>query len=328
MTTMSSTAAAPQDLSELSFYPIQYPELLELRDRQQNVHWTAKIIDYRGDRTAWDTLDHHTREYIKFLLFLFAQLDGIVNENLIRHFKEETSFIKECKYFYAIQEEIETIHNETYSLLIMAFVRDIEEQKRGLNSIAHFPSIRAIADWSFRWMDPSLPLTERIIAFACIEGIIFSSAFAGIYWIKRRNILHGLTIANEYIARDEAIHTEFAIALYHLLTSKINRFPLLSDVRVTEIIRSAVDVTEQFTRHAMGLSLVGLDADEMMQYVHCTADRLASSLGTPSIYQAANPFHWMKVIGLPNKSNFFERKVTVYTKEKTSDFTFDLDTPF
>jgi len=316
------------DSQRYAFFPIRFQNLLEYRDQQMNVFWSAKEVDFRGDRNAWDELDENTKQYIKFLLFLFAQLDGIVNENLVENFKKETSFCKECSMFYAIQEAIEWVHNETYSLLIKAFIRDPAEQEKGLNSIMHYPAIAAIADWCFEWMCKEKPLTERIIAFACVEGIIFSSAFAGIYWIKRKNTLHGLTKANEWIARDEAIHTEFAIALYHTLTTTLQREAPLSQKRITAIIKSAVSVTEAFTRNAMQLDLVALSADEMVEYVKCTADRLSAALGFEAIYSAKNPFEWMKVISLPNKTNFFESKVSEYTRQTTLDYEFDLSTPF
>jgi ribonucleotide reductase beta subunit family protein with ferritin-like domain len=275
-------------------------------------------------------LDVDTQTYIKFLLFLFAQLDGIVNENLVENFKEETAkYAKECSMFYAIQEAMEWGHNETYSMLIAAFIRDPEERQRGLNSIANFPSIRKVAEWAYMWMDPRRPLLERVIAFTCIEGVIFSSAFAGIYWIKRRNILHGLTKANEWIARDEAIHTRFGVSLYrHITEIWETEAGKPSETIVHNIIRSAVETCEEFTRDAMNVQLVGLVADDMVLYVKCTADRLSTALGYRPIYYANNPFDWMVVISIPNKSNFFETKVSEYAREGEGEFKFDRGVAF
>lgn len=320
----------PRDFTELAFLPIKNPYLEKLYQEQKNVFWGANEIDYTHDREHWDRLDEPSRQYIKFLLYLFAQLDGIVNENLTENFKRETSvFAKECSMFYAIQEAQEWGHNETYSLLIKAFIRDPEEQSRGLNSIQHYPAIKKIADWSFAYMDSSIPLLERIIAFTCIEGVIFSSAFAGIYWIKRRNVLQGLVKANEWIARDEAIHTKFGIALYHHITSVWQKIPALAEKDVHRIIKSAVDTTAEFTRTAMNCNLVGLNAEDMVKYVECTADRLCTSLGYSPIYSASNPFDWMLIIALPNKVNFFEAKVSEYAREQgDGGFVFDLNTPF
>jgi ribonucleoside-diphosphate reductase subunit M2 len=316
------------DSSRYSFFPIKYHILESFYQKQKSIFWTAQEIDYIGDRGDWDNLDTDTRDFIKFILLFFAQADGIINENLIENFKKETSCYKEARYFYAAQEFMEVGHNETYSMLIEAFIRDPEEKHKAFNAIKYYPSIKKIADWMFEWMDNSIPLPERVIAFACIEGMLFSSAFAAIYWIKRKNILHGLCKANEFIARDEALHTEFAVALYHVLTDIDRKFEPVSEVRVHEIIKSALKVAEDFTRDALKVELVGMNADDMVDYVKCTADRLSESLGYNKIYKVENPFDWMLVIGLPNKSNFFETTVSEYSHQCKSEFEFDLDTDF
>lgn len=319
------------DLTRFAFLPVENPGLEKYYHEQKSLMWVATDIDFSTDRQDWYKLDDKTKEYIKFLLSLFAQLDGLVNENLVRNFKEETrDLAKECGWFYAYQEAIECTHNETYSGLIKAFIGDPEEQLRCLNSIKNFPSIRKIAEWSAKYMDRSYSLLERLVAFASIEGIIFSSAFAGIYWIKRKNILHGLTQANSWIARDEGLHTRFAIALYQHIVSIWRKFPPLSTNQVHRVIRSAVEVTEDFTRNAMRTDLVGLNADDMVKYVQRSADVLSESLGYPPIYGVQSPFDWMAIISLPNKTNFFESKVSEYAKEKVTEegFVFDLDAPF
>ena len=321
------------DLTHYAFFPLQHPELYQYYAKQKSVFWVAEEIDYVTDRSDWDRLDEKTKEYVRFLLFLFAQLDGIVNENLVDNLKKETSFSKECSMFYSLQETIEWTHNETYSNLIMALIRDPEEQRRGLNSIQHYPEIKAIAAWAFRWMTSDIPLLQRLIAFACIEGIVFSSAFAGIYWIKKKNVLRGLTQANEWIARDENYHTEFPVALYHVLTSgRLLRngewLQALEQRDVHAIISSAVEVTESFTRGAMRNELVGLSSDDMVAYVKSTADHLSRALGYEAIYKIPNPLDWMVIISLPNKTNFFEKTVTEYARHTESDFTFDLDADF
>lgn len=321
-----------KDLTRLAFLPIENPGLEKYYQEQKNVFWTTQEISFAGEREQFESLDENTKQYVKQIIFLFAQLDGIINENLVSRFKVETSALaKECSMVYAIFEAMEWGHNETYSAIIKVYIRDPEEQRKGLNAIAHFPAIRRIAEWAFKWMESSAPLEDRLIAFACIEGIIFSSAFAGIYWLKRRNILHGLCKANEWIARDEAIHTRFAVALYHHITSiwKDERsIDPLPTQKVHDIIKSAVGVAEIFTREAMKVDLVGIDADEMVDYVKCTADSLCASLGYPTIYNTTNPFDWMAIISLPNKTNFFESRVTEYSRESGTGedgFVFDLD---
>lgn len=320
-----------RDLTRLAFLPVSDPALDELYQSQNNMHWTAHEIDYSGDRSQFARLDENTQRYTKFILFLFAQLDGIVIENLVENFTRETGRLsKDAANFYAIQQAMEVVHNNTYSLLIKTLIQDPEEQIIGLNSIKHYPSIEKIAMWSFQYMNPETrSLLERVVAFVCIEGIIFSSAFAGIYWLKRKNILPALCKANEFIARDEALHTLFGISLMHHITEKWMLHPRLEENRVHAIIGSAVEVTEDFTRNAMNCHLVGINADEMVAYVKCTADTICKSLGYNPIYRLQNPLDWMAVISLPNKVNFFEGKVSEYSKEGGEEvFEFDLETPF
>lgn len=319
------------DCFQYSFLPIKRIKLEAFYQRQKAVVWTPQEIDYSRDRSDWDNLDEGTKTFIKFILFFFAQADGIVNENLITHFKKETSFFKEATFFYSAQEYIETIHNETYSILIETFIRDRQEKLKGYNAIQHYPSIKKIADWIFEWMNSERPLVERVIAFACVEGIFFSSAFAAIYWIKRRNVLQGLCKANEWIARDEALHTEFAVELYHELTGADKpRFSRLPEDTIHSIIKSAVSVSENFVHDALQVDLIGMNADDMVNYVKCTGDVLSMSFGYNPIYEIDNPFTWMSVISLPNRTNFFEGKVSEYAKPAgdTHDTDFDLDTDF
>ena len=304
--------------NKYSFLPIAYEGLEHFYQTQKNVFWTPAEIDFSNDRNDWDNLDDSTKTYIKFLLFLFAQLDGIVNENLVNNFKKETSeFCKEIGFFYAIQEAVEVIHNETYSIMIKTFIRDLKEQNEGLNSIEHYPEIKKIAEWAFEWMDSSKPLGERIIAFMCIEGIIFSSAFAGIYWLKRifPGKLNGLIKANEWIARDEGLHVRFGLEMYKT-SLKHSWIKPVSQTQVKSIIKSAVEVTEYFTRNAMKVHLVGLTSDSMVQYVYSVADYWCNKLIHKKIYNVDNPFDWMLTISLVNKSNFFEVKVTEYARQK------------
>ena len=316
--------AEGEEFERYAFHPIQFQGLINYYYTLRDLQWTPKELDYRSDRNDWDNrVDAPTKEYVKFILFLFAQLDGLINANLVERFKKDTSKYKECSAFYSAQEYNETIHNETYSLLIQTLITDPDEQRKGLNAIAHYPEIRKIADWALRWMQSDRPLLERLVAFACIEGIIFTSAFAGIYWIKRMNILQCVTKANEWIARDEAIHTEWAVALLHTLVDITHEEKALSKETVYEIVGSAVDVASEFTRSAMRLELVGLDADEMIQYIQCTADRLIASIGFEEKYKVTNPFEWMVVIALPNKTNFFESKVSEYAKQIQSDIDYE-----
>ena len=310
-------------MTKYSYFPVEHPSLEKFYQTQKSMFWVAQDIPYASDRADWARLDKPTKRYIKFVIFFFAQFDGIVIENLVEHFKKDTSFLKDAKNFYAAQEFMEVIHNETYSNLIVTYIVDEQKRAKAFNAIKNYPSIGKIADWVLRWMNSDSPLLERVIAFACLEGIFFSSAFASIYWIKRRNILKALCKANEFIARDEALHTEFAFELYKVLVST-GKYKALSDSRIKEIISDSVDVIEDFTRNALRVDLIDMNADDMVQYIKCTADSLSTSFGSGKIYKTKNPFDWMAVLGLSNKSNFFETTVSEYGTQSVADFTWDL----
>lgn len=311
------------DFSQLAFYPINKHNLNEIFKRQRNVLWAPQEIDHKGDRKDWDDLDEGTRIFLTFVLCFFAQMDGLINENLIENFKRETSFYKEAKYFYTLQEYVELVHNETYSNLIEAFIRDPEEKKKAFNAIHHYPAIQGIAKLIEKWMDNSRPLMERIIAFACVEGIMFQSAFAAIYWVKKRNILSALCLANEWIARDEGMHTQFALELYRTIVQD-GLFPAVSQERIHTIVNEFVEAAHVFNADALKVEMIGMNLKDMMGYVKCTADTLMAGFGAEKLYNVENKFgEMMAVIGLPNKSNFFEKTVTEYGKEDNVDFTFE-----
>jgi ribonucleotide reductase beta subunit family protein with ferritin-like domain len=312
------------DTSDLAFLPIQHNNLISYYHEQKNVFWVPDEIDLSNDRTQFDTLNDDTKYFIKNILAFFAQADGLVIENIMERFQKDTMHIKEARAFYCMQNCIEMIHSEMYSLLIDVLIRDLDEKKKTLDAISYYPCIKTIARWAIRWMNSDLPLSKRIIAFACIEGVLFSGAFCSIYWIKRQNLLEGVTKANEFIARDEAIHCRFAVALYRCLTDERKEFDRLSEQEVFDIVDSCIQVTNCFITDALRPTLVGIDSESMIRYVKCTADNLLVSLGYSKLYNFDNPFIWMNLIGLSNKSNFFETKVTEYSKVQDSDFEFKI----
>lgn len=316
-----------KDFSRYAFLPMENKYLLSFYQRQRDSFWVPNEISFKNEREQWDALKEDERKFLKFILAFFAQVDGIIIENLFENFQQETSFIKEARVFYAAQNFIEVIHNEMYSLLIDTFIRDPEEKKITLNAINHFPSIRKISEWVFSWMDSTRPLMQRVIAMSCVEGIFFTSAFCAIYWIKRQNKLAGLCKANELIARDEALHTEWAPALYKHCISKENFDPV--EIKTAHsIFESAVKVSEEFIRDALQVNLIGMNADDMVTYMKCTADYVMDMFDFPKLYNLKNPFEWMVMIALENKSNFFETTVTEYSKPQSRTDVFSTSTYF
>jgi ribonucleoside-diphosphate reductase subunit M2 len=241
------------------------------------------------------------------ILAFFSSSDGIVAENLVLRFSNEVQ-LPEARAFYAFQNMMEMIHSEMYSLLIDTYVKDDKEKMRLFNAIENFPCIRKKADWGKKWIsDKKATFGSRLIAFSIIEGVFFSGSFCGIYWIKKRGLMHGLTLSNELISRDEALHTDFAVLLYSKINEKVPQ------KKVHKIMREAVDIESQFIIDAIPCKLIGMNSDLMRQYIEFVADRLLVQLGYDKLYNKTNPFSWMELISLNCKSNFFECTVSDYS---------------
>ena len=264
-------------------------------------------IDFSKDKSDWEKLDDREQFFVKQVLAFFAGSDGIVQDNLATRFQREVQS-PVARLFYSFQNAVEGIHSETYSLLIDQYVKDPAERMKLFRAIDTFPSIRKKALWALKWMDSTdISYSHRLVAFACVEGIFFSGSFCAIYWIKKRGLLPGLTFSNELISRDEGLHTEFAVAMYH----KLSR---LSNQEVTEIVKDAVEIETEFICSALPCSLIGMNARDMTQYIQFVADRLLLQLGYPKVYSVSNPFDFMELISLEGKTNFFEKKVSEYSK--------------
>merc|ERR1712238_362970 len=288
-------------------FPIQYPGIYEMYKKHEASFWTAEEIDLAQDSKDWDTLSEKEQHFVKHVLAFFAASDGIVLENLGSRFFSEIQ-VPEARAFYGFQIAMENIHSETYSLLIEQYVRDPEEKDRIFDAIHTMPAVEEKAQWAMQWMNDESSFAERIVAFACVEGILFSSSFCAIYWLKKRGLMPGLTFSNELISRDEGLHAEFACMLYTMLQNQ------LPDDVVHDMIRGAVDVERRFICEALSCDLIGMNSELMTRYIEFVADRLLTALGHPKLYNATNPFDWMELISLQGKTNFFEKRVGEYQK--------------
>lgn len=293
---------------QYTLFPIKQNEmgLYQLYKKAVASFWTAEEIDFSRDEADWEKLSENEKYFLKQVLAFFAGSDGIVQENLASRFQRDVKS-PVAKLFYAFQNAIEGIHSETYSLLIDKYVKDKDEQGIYFRAIDNFPCIRKKALWALRWIESDNSFARRLVAFACVEGIFFSGAFCSIYWIKKRGLMPGLTFSNELISRDESLHTLFAVALYHLNAP-------LPEKEIHEIIQDAVAVEKEFICSALPCSLIGMNANLMSEYIEFVADRLAVQLGTPKIFNTHNPFDFMELISLEGKGNFFERKISDYSK--------------
>ncbi|PXY40138.1 ribonucleoside-diphosphate reductase [Flavobacterium cheongpyeongense] len=289
-------------------FPIKHHDIWEWYKKMEASFWTAEEIDLHQDLTDWNNkLSDDERYFIKHILAFFAASDGIVNENLAENFVNEVQYA-EAKFFYGFQIMMENIHSETYSLLIDTYVKDEAEKAELFNALEVFPAIAKKGEWALKWIE-SDSFAERLIAFAAVEGIFFSGAFCSIYWLKKRGLMPGLTFSNELISRDEGVHCDFAVHLHnHHLINKVPK------ERIKEIIVDALNIEREFVTESLPVSLIGMNATLMTQYLEFVADRLLVELGCERVYGSANPFDFMDMISLQGKTNFFEKRVAEYQK--------------
>ena len=309
-----------EDTSRYVMFPVSDQTIWKLYKKQVDCFWRPEEIDTSKDLTQWETLTTDEQFFIKMILAFFAGSDGIVLENLASRFMMDVQ-LPEARAFYGFQIAMENIHSETYSILIDSYIKDNVEKDKLFHAIEHFPCIEKKAKWAIKWIqDKRSCFATRLIAFACIEGIFFSGAFCSIYWLKKRGLMPGLTFSNELISRDEALHTEFAIYLFSKLEKKIPK------KKIRDIIQEAVTIEKEFITEALPCRLIGMNSELMNQYIEFVADRLLLQLGCETFYKTTNPFDFMEMISLEQKTNFFESRVSSYALAEKSgkETAFDL----
>lgn len=304
-TTFIEPLLKPDD-SRYVMFPIKDNDIWKMYKKQVDCFWRAEEVDLSKDLGDWEKLSNDERYFISMVLAFFAASDGVVMENLAVRFMNDVQ-LAEARAFYGYQIMMENIHSEMYSVLIDTYSKDQEEKTKLFRALENYPCIAKKSNWARKWIgDHRSSFAARLVAFACVEGIFFSSAFASIYWIKKRGYMPGLTFSNELISRDEALHTEFAVLLYNKLERK------LAKKRIHEIIQEAVEIEKEFITEALPCRLIGMNAELMSRYIEFVADRLAVQLGYDKIYKSSNPFDFMELISVETKVNFFERTNSEY----------------
>lgn len=313
-----------EDSNRYVLFPIQHDDIWKMYKKQMDCFWRAEEIDLSKDIDDWNKLGKNEQYFIKMILAFFAASDGIVLENLGMRFMSEVQ-PAEAKAFYSFQMMMENIHSETYSQLIDTYISDGSEKKTLFEAIDNFPCIKKKADWAIKWIqDQESNFARRLVAFSCVEGIFFSGSFCAIYWLKKRGLMPGLTLSNQFISRDEGMHTDFAVLLYSKLVNK------LSQEEIHKIIEEAVEIEKEFICDALPCRLIGMNATLMSQYIEFVADRLVVQLGYEKIFHSGNPFDFMEMISVENKSNFFETRVSEYSlsNKKVEEDTFAFEGGF
>ena len=290
--------------------------------------WTAEEVDLSSDYKHWESLNDDEKHFVSHVLAFFASSDGIVLENLATRFLADIQ-VPEARAFYGFQIAIENIHSEMYSLLLDAYIKDNKVKNNLFKAIETIDCVKKKADWALKWIGSDSSFAERLVAFACVEGIFFSGSFCAIFWLKKRGLMPGLTFSNELISRDEGLHCDFACLLYSLMNKKLDKSVVL------EIVQDAVEIEKEFVCDSLPVGLIGMNAEMMKDYIDFCADRLLVELGLEKVYNTQNPFEFMELISLQGKTNFFEKRVGEYQKagvmgsvNNTAMQTFSLDEDF
>lgn len=298
-----------ENKSRYVLYPIQHMDIWEMYIKAKASFWIVEEVDLGSDCNHWTyKLNDNERHFISYVLAFFSSSDGIVMENLAMRFMSEIQ-LPEARAFYGFQIAMENIHSEMYSILIDTYIRDEEQKKILFNAIETIEVVKSKAEWALKWIGTNESFAERLVAFACVEGIFFSGSFCAIFWLKKRGLLPGLTFSNELISRDEGLHTDFACLLYSKL-----RYTKLDQNRFHSIVKEAVDIEKKFICESLPVDLIGMNSKLMGEYIEFVADRLIVSLGYQKLYDTSNPFSFMEMISLEGKTNFFEKKVGEYSK--------------
>lgn len=306
-------------------FPIKYPKIWEMYKTAKSAFWTPEEVDLAKDMDDWEKLSDNEKFFIKNVLAFFAAQDLIVSENLDTRFTQDVK-VPEALAFYAFQDAIEYIHSESYALMLDTYVKDTDEKSQLFNAMHTLPWVKQKADWALKWVNnQEAPFAQRLLAFAIVEGVLFSGSFCSIYWLKERGLMPGLTTFNEFISKDETMHTEFAVLIYSMLKNKLPS-PLVYD-----IVNDAVTIEKEFITKSLPCELLGMNAKLMTEYIEFVADRLLTQLGYDKIFMTKNPFPFMDRICLDLKENFFESRVQSYAKAnvgKQNVFEFKLDEEF
>ena len=301
-------------MNNFSIFPIKNNNIWSLYKKQIQAFWTIEEIDFSADYQDFIKLDEDKKHAIKMILAFFANSDGLVIFNIQKNFLND--FDKETTYLYTYQMFIEQIHNECYSLMIETLIKDDDEKNNLFDSINNNEIIKEISQWGLSYTNDNIyNLSHKLLVFICFEGIMFSGAFALIYWLKNvcgngKLFMSGLIKSNEFISRDEGMHVDFGVEVF-------NSRNLIDDIPnfiKTQIILECVTLTKKFNKEVLKVKQTGMNEDLMNKYTEYVADRIFVNLGLSKFFKVSNPFSFMNSIGMPQKTNFHESRPTEYQR--------------
>ncbi|MEN9722617.1 MAG: hypothetical protein RJB38_603 [Pseudomonadota bacterium] len=313
---------------DLTLRPMKYPQFFQLYKNSIKNIWTTEEIDFSVDfQHLRDKITPQEAHLIRRLVAFFATADNLVAHNLVLNFYKHVNS-PEYRMFLGKQLFDEMLHVETYLLLVDNYIPDMEERRAAFDAYQNIPSVKKKADFCFKYMDSIEALDridtdekrrqfiENVICFAaCVEGLFFFGSFAYVYFLRSKGLLPGLATATNWIFRDESLHIEGAMAVLSVLRSEYaHLFDASMQERVYQMIEEALEVEMAFCQDGLSYGVTGLSPALMRQYLEYVADQRLTQMGFARKYLAKNPFSFMLLQDVQPLTNFFEKRVTEYSK--------------
>ena len=339
---MSTQPARPQHILdpgfELTLRPMRHPEFYEMYKNAIKNTWTVDEVDFSLDITDLKSrMSDADRHLIHRLVAFFATGDTIVANNLVLNLYQHIN-APEARMYLSRQLYEEALHVQFYLTLLDTYIPDPAERAKAFAAIENIPSIRQKGEFCFKWID-SLQHLKRLetrehrrqfllnlICFAaCIEGLFFFAAFAYVYFLRSRGLLHGLASGTNWVFRDESCHMAFAFDVVRAVRAEE---PDLFDEgmrrQIEEMLDDAIACETQFAEDVLAGGVAGLSVREMRQYLEYCADQRLAQLDLPKRYGAKNPFDFMDLQDVQEVTNFFERRVSAYQVGVQGAVAFDM----
>jgi ribonucleoside-diphosphate reductase beta chain len=323
---------------DLTLRPMRYPHFFDrFKDAIKNT-WTVEEVDLHSDLADLAKLSPAEQHLVSRLVAFFATGDTIVANNLVLNLYQHVNS-PEGRLYLSRQLFEEAVHVQFYLNLLDTYVPDERERTAAFAAVENIPSIARKAEFCFRWIDSIFELRRlttkddrrafllNVICFAaCIEGLFFYGAFAYVYFLRSRGLLHGLASGTNWVFRDESMHMAFAFdVVEQVRAEEPDLFDDTMRQQVRDMMAEAVECEVQFAADLLEQGVSGMSLTDMREYLRHVADRRLSQLGIEPLYGAANPFAFMELQDVQELSNFFERRVSAYQVGVTGSVSFDDD---
>ncbi len=323
----------------LTLRPMAYPGFFEMYRSAIRNTWTVEEIDFAtdvNDLTA--KMGSAERHLIHRLVAFFATGDSIVSNNLVLNLYKHLNS-PEARMYLSRQLYEEALHVQFYLTLLDTYVPDPGERHLAFAAVENIPSIRRKAEFCFKWMDSIRSLEQldtraaraqfllNLVCFsACIEGLFFFAAFAYVYFLRSRGLLHGLAAGTNWVFRDESAHMAFAFEAIRIVREEEpDLFDATMEQQVVQMIEEAIACETAFAEDLLGQGVVGLSARDMRQYLEFIGDQRLAQLGMSKRYGSRNPFQFMDLQDVQELANFFERRVSAYQIGVTGEVALDAE---